>query len=134
MNSSTDIGTYRSLEIPGKMVISGDMEEIHISNSVPQSLMLGPLQFFLHTCSLGDVISLLYMGIHATAILADVSSWIYHGSHQLKLNTSKIELLYIPAASPCQDLVISLYNAQISHRSLHITLDNHGLSFFASHG
>lgn len=65
------------------------------------------------------------------ACLAGISSWI--AAHQLKLNSSKPELLYIPRdISPCQDLVISLDNSQISPsvtaHNLVETMENH-LSF-----
>lgn len=60
------------------------------------------------------------MDFHTIAILmtlssssrffpAQISSWM--AAHELKLNPSKTELLFILGdASPCQDLVISLDN------------------------
>ncbi|XP_053332074.1 uncharacterized protein LOC128505588, partial [Clarias gariepinus] len=66
-----------------------------------------------------------------SACLADISFWM--AAHQLKLNLSKTELLFIPCdSSPGQDLVISMDNNQITPsttaRNLGVTVDNH-LSF-----
>lgn len=68
-----------------------------------------------------------------SACLADISTWI--AAHQLKLNSDKTEPLYLPRhTSPCQDLVITLDNSQISPsvpvHNLGETTENH-LSFLS---
>ncbi|KAM9455123.1 putative RNA-directed DNA polymerase from transposon X-element isoform 2-T3 [Clarias gariepinus] len=90
-----------------------------LSTGVPQGSVLGPLPLYL------------LVSTRISACLADISSWM--AAHQLKLNLSKTELLFIPYdSSPCQDLVISLDNNQITPlttaRNLGVTVDNH-LSF-----
>lgn len=71
------------------------------------------------------------VSVQISTCMAGIFSWI--AAHQLKLNSSKPELLYIPRdTSPCQDLVISLDKSQISPsvtaHNLGETMENH-LSF-----
>ncbi|XP_053346637.1 uncharacterized protein LOC128516962 [Clarias gariepinus] len=55
----------------------------------------------------------LLVSTRISACLADISFWM--AAHQLKLNLSKTELLFIPCdSSPGQDFVISLDNNQIT--------------------
>ncbi|XP_053098009.1 uncharacterized protein LOC128321673 [Pangasianodon hypophthalmus] len=65
-----------------------------------------------------------HVSARISACLADISSWMT--THQLKLNPTKTELLFIPCdSSPSQDLAIS---PSVTARNLGVTMDNQ-LSF-----
>lgn len=69
-----------------------------------------------------------------SACLADISSCM--AVHQLKINPSRMELLFITGgSSPCQDLAIFMENLSISPlvtaHIFDVTIDNH--LFFSSH-